>query len=141
MNSVLVDTDILSLFLRGQLQVVDRFRAYYGDNRRVHISIISYYEIVSGLRYRDAQKQLGAFLSFVEQTTVLFVTQRSADLSANIYADLRQRRELIDEADILIAGVALEHDLTLVTHNQRHYSRIAGLDLADWSVSGARTVG
>jgi tRNA(fMet)-specific endonuclease VapC len=31
--------------------------------------------------------------------------------------------------DLLIAATALEHDLTLVTRNQRHFARIPGLQI------------
>jgi predicted nucleic acid-binding protein len=41
--------------------------------------------------------------------------------------ELRQRPH-----DLQIAAVALRHDLTLVTHNSREFSRIAALRLEDW---------
>jgi len=34
--------------------------------------------------------------------------------------------------DLLIAGIAIENDMTLVTHNMKHFSRIPGLKLQDW---------
>ncbi len=34
--------------------------------------------------------------------------------------------------DILIAGQALARDLTLITHNTREFSRVAGLRIEDW---------
>jgi tRNA(fMet)-specific endonuclease VapC len=34
--------------------------------------------------------------------------------------------------DLLIAATALAHDLTLVTHSLREFSRIAGLKIEDW---------
>ncbi|MDQ2810105.1 MAG: type II toxin-antitoxin system VapC family toxin [Chloroflexota bacterium] len=36
---------------------------------------------------------------------------------------------LIGDADTLIAATALHHDLTLVTGNRRHFSRIPNLTL------------
>ena len=35
--------------------------------------------------------------------------------------------ELIGDPDVLIAATAMYHNLTLVTQNQRHFQRIAGL--------------
>ncbi len=32
----------------------------------------------------------------------------------------------------MIASVALAHDLTLVTHNLKHFSEIPGLRVEDW---------
>ena len=40
---------------------------------------------------------------------------------------------MIDEADILIAGIAIANDLLVVTHNLRHFGRIRDLEIEDWS--------
>ena len=40
----------------------------------------------------------------------------------------------MDAADLLIGATALVHDLTLVTHNTRHYTNVPGLSQADWLV-------
>jgi tRNA(fMet)-specific endonuclease VapC len=54
------------------------------------------------------------------------------DRFARIKVDLLRRGQPIQDPDILIAATALEHDLTLVTHNTGHYCRIAGLRIEDW---------
>ena len=58
--------------------------------------------------------------------------QPGLDKAVEIYADLRQRGMLIEDADILMAAIALVNDLTLVTNNTSHFSRIPGLQLEDW---------
>ena len=44
-------------------------------------------------------------------------------------AFLRRQGQLIPDLDLLIAATALAHDLTLVTRNRRHFSRILSLRL------------
>jgi len=39
---------------------------------------------------------------------------------------------LIGPNDLMIAAIATANDAVLVTHNQREFSRIAGLRLEDW---------
>ncbi len=39
--------------------------------------------------------------------------------------------QLIGNPDLLIAATALYHNLTLLTHNTRHFSRISGLQVED----------
>lgn len=56
MKLALVDTNILSLFFRNQLLVVENLKPYIEEYDKINISIITYYEIVSGLKHRDAQK-------------------------------------------------------------------------------------
>jgi len=133
MRASLVDTDILSLFFRGHPQVVNKFDAYLQEYDTINLSIITYYEIVSGLKHRDTQKQLDLFLDFVSQNTVLPLTQEAVDISADQYADLRQRGLPIDDIDLLIAGTAMANGLVLVTHNRKHFDRITDLEIEDWT--------
>ena len=53
--------------------------------------------------------------------------------AADIYANLKRRGELIGEIDILIAGIALAHDMGVATRNIAHFSRIANLHVEDWT--------
>jgi len=129
----MVDTDILSLFLRGDSKVVARFAEYLAAHGKINFSIITYYEIVSGLKHRDARKQLKVFLDFLEHATVLPLSVEAANLAADQYAASRKRGQPIDDIDLLIAGIALASQLVLVTRNREHFKRIAGLELADWT--------
>jgi tRNA(fMet)-specific endonuclease VapC len=60
------------------------------------------------------------------------------DLCAEHYglirADLERAGAPIGASDLLIAATARAHDLVLVTHNVREFSRVVGLRLEDWEV-------
>lgn len=133
MKPALIDTDILSLFLRDHPNVKQHFEKYLTEHSTINISIITYYEILSGLKYKDAHKQLKSFEEFAKNSSILLATEESMDIAAEIYADLRKKGELIDDIDILIAGIAKSNDLVLVTHNRSHFERIVGLAIEDWS--------
>ncbi|HDP99977.1 MAG TPA: type II toxin-antitoxin system VapC family toxin, partial [bacterium] len=90
------------------------------------------YEILSGLKYKNAEKQLAAFLQFAEYNSIIPITKDSIEISTDIYADLRTKGRLIDDIDILIAGIAMSNNLVLVTHNTSHFKRINGLEVEDW---------
>ena len=75
---------------RSTKVVVAEFEAYLKEYDTINLSIITYYEIVSGLKHRDAHKQLTLFLDFATQNTILPFTQQVADIAAEIYADLRR---------------------------------------------------
>ena len=49
-----------------------------------------------------------------------------------IRADLRRAGNMIGPNDLMIAAIAKTHDLTLVTHNIRDFSRVVGLKIDDW---------
>jgi tRNA(fMet)-specific endonuclease VapC len=133
MKASLVDTNILSLFFRGHPQVVAEFEAYLHEYDTINFSIITYYEIVSGLKHRDAHNQLTLFLEFAAQNTILPLTQDVADVAAEVYAELRKRGQPIDDIDLLIAGTAIANGLIVVTDNRKHFDRIAQLEVENWA--------
>lgn len=132
MKSVLVDTDILSMFFKNNLAVVSHFKKYLAEYEKINLSIITYYEILSGLKHRDALKQLQAFLEFINHNTVLPLTEESVTISSDIYSGLRKSGSPIDDIDILIAGIALSNNLVMVTNNTEHFERIEGLKIENW---------
>jgi tRNA(fMet)-specific endonuclease VapC len=69
---------------------------------------------------------LNDFDDFVRNNNIIHITEASAKISGNIYASLRQQGITIGTSDLLIAGIALENDLTLITNNEKHYSSIPG---------------
>lgn len=132
MIEAIIDTDILSRYLRGNNVVKERFDNYLECYYSLNISVLTYYEIISGLKHRDARKQLDFFLNFCEYATIIPITEGSARRSAEIYASLRGRGEIIDDVDILIAGICLEEGYALVTNNTKHFSRIEELKILNW---------
>lgn len=123
----------ISEYFRGNDNVKSNFEKYGRQYGQINLSIITYYEVLSGLRHRDAEKQLQSFLAFADQNKILNLTEYSVTTSAEIYAELRKEGEPIEDIDLLIAGIALSHDLMLATNNESHFSRIKGLRMANWS--------
>lgn len=134
MKPCLLDTDILSLFFRNHPKVTENCNLYLQEYKKLSFSLITYYEILSGLKHRDAQKQLEKFLAFSKLNQIILLTEESVRKSAEIYADLRQQGTPVDDIDLLIAGVAIANNLVLVTHNQKHFGKIKKLKLRDWTL-------
>lgn len=99
----------------------------------ITISVITLAELRYGAAYsaRPAENHQ-AIDDFVSALTILGVTSESADVFGKMKANLRKEGILIDDLDLLIAATAHAHDLTLVTNNEKHFSRIANLRLANW---------
>ncbi len=132
MKPALVDTDILSEFLRGNPKVVENATKYLQDYDAINFSIITYYEILNGLLYKDAKKQLEKFTDFADLNKILPLTIRATRQAAEIYADLKMKGQPIGHTDCLIAGIALTNGLQLVTNNSNHFKRVNGLELVNW---------
>ena len=134
MKPCLLDTDILSLFFRNHPQVIEYFNLYLQEYEKLNFSLITYYEILSGLKHRDANRQIENFLQFSEKNNIILLSQESVMISAEIYADSRKKGTPVDDIDLLIAGVAMANNLVLITHNQKHFGKVQGLELADWTI-------
>ena len=133
MKPSMLDTDILSEFLRGHSKVIAKVDEHLKEYGYINLSIITYYEILNGLLYKDARKQLAKFEEFVELNKVIPLTLRMAKTAAVIQADLRKKGIEIGHTDTLIAGIAMTSELQLVTNNTDHFKRIKGLDIANWT--------
>jgi predicted nucleic acid-binding protein len=132
MKQALLDTDTVSYFFRGLPPVVAKVDKYLQEHGMVHISIVTYYEIMNGLLFKDAKKQLEKFETFVQLNNVLPLTLESAKIAAFIYADLRKQGRLIGHNDVLMAGIAKTNNLKIITNNTSHFNRIKNLEIDNW---------
>ncbi len=132
-QETLIDTDILSEFFRGNSVVVANIDKYLQDFECLNISIITYYEVLNGLLYKDARKQLAKFKQFVEFNQVLPLTVKTVDKSAEVQSELRRKGKEISHTDTLIAGIAIVNNLELITNNIEHFKRIPKLKLNNWT--------
>lgn len=135
MPKTLLDTDILSMLMRQQQEVMKRAIHYLDVYAQYSFSLMTRYEILRGLKTKNAKKQLAAFNVFCQASEVLSITESVVNRASDIYADLHHRGELIGDADILIAATALEYGFVLATNNENHFSRIVDLQVDNWSKS------
>ncbi|MGH3086118.1 MAG: type II toxin-antitoxin system VapC family toxin [Rubrobacteraceae bacterium] len=129
---VVVDTDILSAILRRDPTALARAREYLEEHHRYTLSVITRYEILRGLKARNAKRQQEAFERFCAADTILPLSDEVVSRASEIYADLYRRGELIGDADILIAATALVEGYDLATNNERHFERIVELNIDNW---------
>jgi tRNA(fMet)-specific endonuclease VapC len=128
----LLDTNVLSALLREKEKVWQTAQAMEWADQELFISTISYYEIKRGLLANQATKRMERFDHLRRKYTMLGTDNEAVlDEAAAIYAELKQRGELLPDADIFIAAVARVHGLILVT-DDNHFNRISGLQLENW---------
>ncbi|MEN0045989.1 MAG: type II toxin-antitoxin system VapC family toxin [Bacteroidota bacterium] len=133
MKPALIDTDTLSYFFRNHPEVVEKLDKYLTEFGVVNISVITYYEVLNGLYFKDAKKQIARFEDFVAANEVLSLTDEIAKKAAKIYADLRASGKTVGHNDILIASTAIVKGMTLVSNNTKHFKHIEELDLDNWT--------
>ncbi len=80
-----------------------------------------------------------ARLKMIERNMeIISSDEKSAEIFGMIKADLEKQGTPLDDFDIMIASCALVHNLTLVTNNIKHFKRIDGLRLVNWTVIKAK---
>lgn len=60
---------------------------------------------------------------------------RAAERFGHFKADLRRRGLTIGDVDLMIAGIAAVHSLTIVTNNTGHFKDVPGIPVANWLTS------
>jgi tRNA(fMet)-specific endonuclease VapC len=132
MKTPLLDTDTISYFLKGNASVIRQMNEMYQRDEALHISVITYYEIMNGLLFKNARKQLESFQELAVSCQIIHLDTAIADLAAEIYAELRRNNQMIGHTDVLIGATAIYHNMTIITNNQAHFSRISNLELDNW---------
>ena len=126
-----LDTNTLIYFFRGQGTVAERLLAT--SPTEVAIPAISAYELEVGIaKSIQPAKRRRQFDELLRMVTVLPFDRATAAAAARVRAMLEKAGQPIAPLDTLIAGTALAHRATLVTHNTREFRRVSKLALIDW---------
>ncbi len=120
---MLVDSDILIWYLRGNSKAFDIIQA----NQNFKISVVTYIEIVQGLRNK---RELDLFRKALRNwnATVLYINEEIS-VKSMFLIEKYQLSNSLQLADSLIASTAIYHGLELLTGNNKHYKIIDGLEL------------
>ena len=135
MTSYLLDTNILSYFIRGRHPLLHERVAQALHAKQAMTSAIVRAEMRFGQqRMQSNDKRRRAIDLLLDQLPTLPWTAATADAYGLLKMQLQSVGTPIGELDTQIAAHALSEGLILVTHNTRHFERIAGLKLEDWMV-------
>ena len=126
----LLDTNICSAHMRRPGGLAHRFFQHTGQ---LAISTVVLAELHAGaFKHPQPARLLNLIANLLSEVATLDFDSECAERYGAIYGVLSQRGKHIPVADLMIASVALVHDLTLVTHNIADYRSIPGLRLEDW---------
>jgi len=127
-----LDSNIVSFYLRQNERVIQKVRNVLFEGHEVLISPIAYYEVKRGLLVIKAEKRLREFIALCKTLSVGQLDNSLLDWAADIYRELKDNKQTVEDADILTAAFCKNHDFILVTHNVKHFEIIPGLCFCDW---------
>ncbi len=128
----LLDTCVISDFIKGETGTKTRLKQT--PPREIAISSITMMELRYGLELnpRRAEKVEPIIASLLYSVTILPFGILEAQQTAKIRATLKSQGQPIGAYDLLIAATALQHNLIMVTSNQREFERVDNLQIENW---------
>jgi tRNA(fMet)-specific endonuclease VapC len=128
----LLDTNACIRFLNGSSpRLVQRLQQHEPGNLR--LSTVVQAELLYGARKsRRVEDNLLLLQRFFEPFPTVPFDALCAEHYGLIRAELESEGRTIGPNDLLIAATARAHDLVLVTHNTREFTRVVGLRVEDW---------
>jgi tRNA(fMet)-specific endonuclease VapC len=126
----LLDTDICSAHMRRPATLAHQFVQY---TSQLAISTVTLAELYAGAyKHSQSHRLLSLIGDLIQEVRVLSFDSACAERFGQVRGTLLQQGISVPTADLMIASVALVHDLTLVTHNTTDYQYVAGLRMDDW---------
>jgi len=130
----LIDTDIIIYSLKNHLKVNENFN--YFRNYPKSISVITYGELLYGARKsQSVEANLAKTHRLAEIFPIINISSSVMETFGDLKASLEQSGRIIDDMDLMIASTAITHNLILVTNNEKHFRRIEGLEIKNWTIS------
>lgn len=126
------DTDTLSGALRSPPLDLIRKMTGVAPTEQCTTSI-TLGELLYGAARRQSSKLTQRIESLLRTGLWVFPFDRAAsEVFGTLKADLERSGKPLSEPDLRIASICLSRDLTLITGNVRHFSRVPELRIENW---------
>jgi tRNA(fMet)-specific endonuclease VapC len=132
----LLDANVcIALINRTSHPVQEQFERALEQSATLSVSSIAIFELWFGIGKSERKDfnraRVDSFLRAPFE--ILPFEGDDAEIAGLLRAELRRASTPIGAYDLLIAGQALRHKMTLVTANVSEFSRVKGLKWADWA--------
>ena len=128
----LLDTDTIIYTLKGHQTVLSHLQHHMND--AISISVVSLMELYYGAyKSRQVLANIARIRTLEVSVPVVSVDIEVVDVFGAQKAQLERAGTPLDDFDLILASTALARNLVLVTNNTKHFQRIAGLRLANWT--------
>lgn len=128
----LLDTDTIIYSLKGKPEVVENIRSH-ADTPKA-ISVITYGELVYGAqKSQHIEKNSAKIHRLREIFPVIDLSCAIMDTFGSLKAELNRKGTGVDDFDLLIAATAMTMGYCVVSNNVKHFSKIPGMQLENWT--------
>jgi len=128
----LLDTDTIVFNLKGNAAVRENLLFHINDP--IKTSAITLMELYYGAyKSQKVTGNLAKIKTIEKSLEIIPVGIESVEIFGMLKSKLEKTGSRLDDFDLIIAACALAHNLTLVTNNKKHFQRIEGLKLTNWT--------
>lgn len=129
----LLDTNICIYWFKGLSSIKTKIDSIDIDD--ITVSLITIGELLYGAHNsNNIEKNLLKISEFEDSIGVLPIDRDCLEAYAKIKSKLRSEGKILDDFDILIAATALVNNCIIVTNNTKHFERIDGLSIENWTL-------
>jgi tRNA(fMet)-specific endonuclease VapC len=132
MTHYVLDTNIISLILRDDPRVRQRFEQILTPEHLILGCPVVWYELRRGLLAKDAKNQMQRFEALFSAFTWQDYTIADWALAADLWSQRRTQGSPIQDADLLIAVFARNRNAILATNNDKDVTGL-GVLVEDWA--------
>lgn len=133
MRLYMLDTDTVSYIVRGKTPALDAHVAAVSP-KRLCVSAVTRGELLYGLKLKDGAHRPAQLVDhLLLRVQCLPWDATAATHFASVAAELHKAGTQIGSMDAMIAGHAMATGAVLVTNNARHFARVAGLNVENWT--------
>ena len=127
-SNVLLDTNIISALLKGDISVADEI----DKSAKIYLSVTVVGELFYGAQHSiQIESNIKNIKKLISRYEVLIIDIETSAIYGKIKAILRKNGNPIPENDIWIAATAIQHKLDLSTRDN-HFKQIQDLSLLNW---------
>jgi len=124
---IVLDTSVLIDFFKGKNNSFD-----FVANADATATVITYHEILSGIKHRKAKKEEIFYRRFFSDIKILDLDLKAGEESSDIMARLMSQGKIVNTLDVLIAGIAITNGADKIVSRDKDFleiSRVTGLEI------------
>ena len=128
----LLDTNIVIHCLKGHEIVNKNLRRHLNDP--IHISVVTLMELYYGAyKSQKVESNLAKIKTLENSIEIIPLGKEVVEIFGMYKAKLERSGTPLDDFDLILAACAMTNNLVLVTNNTKHFKRIEGLKITDWT--------
>ena len=128
----LLDTNIVIYCLKGHEVVTKNLRTHLNDP--ITISVVTLMELYYGAyKSQKVESNLAKIKTLENSIEVIPLGKEVVEIFGIYKAKLERSGTSLDDFYLSLAACAITNNLVLVTNNTKHFKRIEGLKITDWT--------